>query len=118
MKPGSSARTSTIVKRCRERHLERQQVAELLLDHVADHAFGLSAEHVQRVSLARLVRGALQRQQPDLRAVAVADDELMLLAIGASACAATLTLARCASAVIGSPRFSRALPPKATTMHA
>ena len=32
-----------------ERALERQQVAELLLDHVADHAFGLCAEDVERV---------------------------------------------------------------------
>ena len=62
----------------REGALERQQVAELLLDHVADHAFGLRAEHVERIGLDLLVRGALQREQPDLRAVAVADDELML----------------------------------------
>ncbi|MNN48175.1 hypothetical protein D3C81_1626390 [compost metagenome] len=38
-----------------ERHFERQQVAQLLFDHVADHAFGLGAEHVQRVGFVRLV---------------------------------------------------------------
>src|SRR4249920_270687 len=36
--------------------------------------------------------------------------------IAASAAAAICTLARCASAVMGSPRRSRALPPSATTM--
>src|SRR4029077_4107214 len=38
------------------------------------------------------------------------------IATGASACAAILTLARCTSAFIGSPRFSNAFPPRATTM--
>ena len=61
-----------------ERHLEGQQVAELLLDHVADHALGLGAQHVERIGLVGLVGGALQRQQPDLRAVAVGDHELVL----------------------------------------
>src|SRR3954469_24658988 len=37
-------------------------------------------------------------------------------AIGASASAAMRTLRRCASAVIGSPRRSNALPPSATTI--
>ena len=62
----------------REGHLEREQVAELLLDHVADHALRLGAEHVERIGLVGLVGGALQREQPDLRAVAVGDHELML----------------------------------------
>ena len=35
----------------REGPLERQQVAELLLDHVADHPLGLGAEHVERIGL-------------------------------------------------------------------
>ena len=58
--------------------LDRQQIAQLLLDHVADHAFGLRAQHVQRIGLDLLVSGALQRQQTHLRPVAVADHEVML----------------------------------------
>ena len=42
----------------RERLLERQQVAQLLLDHVADHPLGLGAEDVERVGLDLLVRRA------------------------------------------------------------
>ena len=61
----------------RERPLDRQQVAQLLLDHVADHPLGLGAEDVERVRLDGRVRGALEGQQPDLRAVAVGDDELV-----------------------------------------
>ena len=56
----------------RERPLERQEVAELLLDHVADHALGLGAQHVERIGLDLVVSGALQGQQTDLRPVAVA----------------------------------------------
>ena len=56
----------------RERNLERQQVAELLLDEVADHPLRLGGEDVQRVRLDLRVRGALQREQADLRPVAVA----------------------------------------------
>ena len=63
----------------RERPLEREQVAQLLLDHVADHALGLGPEHVERVGLDLGVGGLLQRQQPHLRPIAMADDELMLL---------------------------------------
>ena len=62
----------------RERLLERQQVAQLLLDQVADHALGLGAEDVERVGLDLLVGGALERQQADLRPVAVRDHELVL----------------------------------------
>ncbi len=62
----------------RHRPLERQDVAELLLDHVTDHPFGLRAEHVERIGLDLLIRCALQREQADLRPVAVPHDELML----------------------------------------
>ena len=62
----------------RERQLERQQVAELLLDEVADHPLRLGAEHVEGIGLDVLVGLALERQQPDLRAVAVGDDQLVL----------------------------------------
>jgi hypothetical protein len=61
-----------------ERPLERHQIAQLLLDHVADHAFGFRTEDVEGISFHLGVGGALQRQQADLRAVAVADDQLVL----------------------------------------
>ena len=59
----------------RERHLERQPVAQLLLEHVADHALGRGPEDVERVGLLFLVGGGLQGEEPDLRAVAVGHDE-------------------------------------------
>ena len=40
----------------RERNLERQQVAELLLDEVADHSLRLGGEDVQRIGLDLRVR--------------------------------------------------------------
>ena len=63
----------------RQGHLGRQDVAELLLDEVADHALGLRTEHVERIRLDVLVRRGLQREQSDLGSVAVRQDELMLL---------------------------------------
>ena len=78
MNPGSSPSTSTIVSKRGERHLEGQQVAELLLDHVADHALGLGAQDIERIGLVGLVGGTLEREQADLRAIAMADDQLML----------------------------------------
>ena len=66
----------------RERLLEREQVAEFLLDQVADHALGLRPEHVERIRLDVGVRGRLQREQPDLRPVAVRDHQLVLLCDG------------------------------------
>ena len=60
-----------------QRALERQPIAELLLDQVADHALGLGAEHVERIHRDRLVRAALEREKPDLRTVAVRDHELV-----------------------------------------
>jgi hypothetical protein len=62
-----------------ERPLERHQVAELLLDHVADHPFGLRTEHVQRIGLDLGVGRTLQRQQAHLRPIAVADHEVVVL---------------------------------------
>ena len=61
----------------RERLLEGQQVAQLLFDDVADHALGLRAQHVERIRVDGVVGRGLQRQQPDLRPVAVRDDELV-----------------------------------------
>ena len=54
-KAGSSGSTSTMRQDGGEGDLEGQQVAELLLDHVADHALGLRAEHVERVGFDVLV---------------------------------------------------------------
>jgi hypothetical protein len=63
----------------RERMLRGQQVAELLLDEVADQPLGLRAEHVEGVRVdPRRVGGRLHREHPDLRTVAVGDDELVL----------------------------------------
>ena len=54
-----------------------QQVAEFLLDDVADHRLGLGTEYVERVRRDVVVGRRLQCQQPDLRAVAVGDDDLV-----------------------------------------
>ena len=62
----------------RERHLDGQEVAELLLEDVADHALGLGAQHVQGVGLDLGVGGGLERQQPHLGPVAVRQDQLVL----------------------------------------
>ena len=75
---GSLRSTSIIVSRVASALLERQQVAELLLDQVADHALGLGAEQVERVHLDGRVGRALQGEQPDLRPVPVRDHELVL----------------------------------------
>ena len=58
--------------------LERELVAELLLDDVADHPLRLRTEDVEGVGVDRLVRRSLERKQADLRSVAVGDHELML----------------------------------------
>ena len=55
-----------------------EEVLELLLDDVADHAFRLGAEHIERKRLVRLVSGTLQGEQADLRSIAVRDDEFVL----------------------------------------
>ena len=85
---------------------------------VADHALGLGAEDVERVRPVELrVGGALQGEQADLRAVAVGDDELVLLGErrpgrGRPARRWPAGRRRPASA----RARSRALPPRATTM--
>src|SRR6476469_2589357 len=60
----------------RQRRVGRHRVAQLLLEDVADHAFGLRAEDVEGV------RRRLQRQQPDLVTVPVGEDQLVLLGHG------------------------------------
>ncbi len=54
------------------------RLPELLLDDVADHALRLGAEDVERVGLDVLVGRSLERQEPDLRPVAVRHDELVV----------------------------------------
>jgi len=61
----------------RQGNLEREEVAELLLDHVADHPFRLGAEDVQGIRLVGAVSRPLEGEQTDLWAVAVADHHLM-----------------------------------------
>src|SRR5262249_26850845 len=63
----------------RQRFFKRQPVAELFFDQVTDHPLGLCAKHVQRGVRGVGVGGFLQRQQPDLWAVAVRDDQLVPL---------------------------------------
>ena len=54
----------------------RKLVAEALLEHVADHPLALGAEDVERVRGNLPVGLALQRQEPDLRPVAMGDDDI------------------------------------------
>ena len=62
--------------------LEGEDVAELLLDHVSDHAFGLSAEDVEGIGLDQIVSLPLEGEEPHLGSVAVRDDELMVAGEG------------------------------------
>ena len=62
-----------------ERDLGGQQVAELLLDEIADHSLRLGAEDVQGVRLDLLVGGRLQGEEADLGTVAVRQHELVML---------------------------------------
>lgn len=61
----------------RERHFERQQVAQFLFDQIADHAFGLCAEDIERIGRDFLVGRALRSKQADLRPVAMRYDDLV-----------------------------------------
>ena len=49
----------------------RQAVFQRLLEHVADHSLAFGAKNVQRVGRDFVVGAVLQRQQSDLRPVAV-----------------------------------------------
>ena len=81
-------------QQARERHLDGQQVAQLLLEEIADHALGLAPSMSSGYGLDGVVGGRLQRQQPHLRPVAVRQDQLVLRASGASARAAIRTFCR------------------------
>ena len=59
--------------------LEREEVPHLLLDDVADHPLGLRAEDVERVRLDARVGRLLEGEEPHLRAVAVRDDDLVVV---------------------------------------
>ena len=91
-------------------------LTQLLVEQVADLALALGAEHVERVGRDRVVGVALQREQPDLRAVAVGDDHLVLGGELGDRGDGGRDVAALASASAGSPRRSRALPPSAITM--
>ena len=56
-----------------------EPIAQLLLDHVPQHPLGLCPEDVKGILTHFVVRGRLQREQPDLRTVAVGHDEVVLL---------------------------------------
>ena len=100
----------------RQRLVEGHQVAQLLLDEVADHALRLRAQDVERVGRHLRVGRALERQQADLRSVAVGDDQLVLgWPREPARCRRCWTFWRWFSLVMASPRRSRALPPRATT---
>jgi hypothetical protein len=56
----------------------RQGIHQLLLNQIADHPFGFCAQDIERPGCLRIVGLALKGQQPDLRTVAVGDDDLMV----------------------------------------
>ncbi len=62
----------------RDRLLEREQVAEFLLDHVADHSLGPRTQNVERIGVSGVVRRGLERQEADLRPVPVREHQLVL----------------------------------------
>ncbi len=94
-----------------------EHVAELALEQVTDHPLALRAEHVERVGPHVAERLALQREQTDLRAVPVRDDELMLAGqLGEDAAATSFTLRCATSASSDSLRRISALPPSAATI--
>ena len=53
-------------------------VEQLLVEQVADHSLRLGPQHVERVRRDGVVSIALQGEQPDLRAVAVGHDHLVV----------------------------------------
>lgn len=42
------------------------RIAELLFDHVADHALGLGSQNIERIGFVRFIGGTLKRQEADL----------------------------------------------------
>ena len=72
-------------------------VPELLFQDVPDHAFGLSAQHIEGIRLNFGVRRGLERQQTYLWSIAMGRTSSCLLATAARAGAADRTFARCFS---------------------
>lgn len=56
----------------------RQQIPQLDFEHVPDHALGFGAEHIERIGLDSLIGVRLQREQTDLRAVAMGHHDFMV----------------------------------------
>jgi len=73
------ARVGGVDDRLREQRCDAapngELVQERLVEEIADHPLRLGAEDVQRIRPHVLVRLGLERQEPDLRPVAVRDDE-------------------------------------------
>lgn len=83
----------------------------------ADHALGLGAEQVQRVGGAQSGVGrALHGEQADLGAVAVGDDDLVIMGEGGDTVVTRSMFASWTTVSGCSPRCSRALPRRAMTM--
>ena len=59
-----------------------QLVSQSLHEQVADHALALGAQDVERIRRDGLVGVGLEREEPDLRPVAVRDDELVVAGEG------------------------------------
>ena len=57
----------------------RQHVGKLALEEVTDHSFALGSEQIERVAANVAVRLRLECQEPNLRTVAVGDDEAMIM---------------------------------------
>ena len=55
-----------------------QGVHQFLFDQVADHAFGFGTQHIEGPRVFGREACCLQRHQPDLRAVAMRHDDLMI----------------------------------------
>ena len=81
-KAGSAGSTSTWVRMVANGHVLGKDVAQFLLDHVADHALGLGAEHVERERLDPGHGRRLQSQQAYLGPVAVSDDQAVVAGQG------------------------------------
>ena len=91
---------------------------DCLQQPVPDQALRLRDQGVERIGTRQCcIRLTLERQDTDLRAVAVGDDDARARETsGASALAARRTWCSWMSASGFSPRSSRALPPRATTI--
>jgi len=81
-KAGSAGSTSTCLRQQRREIAAGQLARQRLLDYVADHALAFRAEHVERIGRHRAIGQGLQRQEPDLRPVAVGKHHLVFAGDG------------------------------------